>query len=203
MSKFHSVVNEFDTLINSYGFKCPKKMWYRSLVVLSKNLESNFYCFVIARVYEHNGALETTLWVAPIDRPDDGLDKLSANIKVQIGYTQLLDEDFFKRCEAKIVHLIEAGVLTSLVDASKRELANPSYRNERYEVYTQYILPFYHLVEETANNDMKILKNKKKCQEIIEQVYQKTTGRMKIFFDDVGLKATIDYIWEYCYIRSL
>lgn len=27
--------------------------------------------FVIARVYEHNGSLETTLWVAPIGRPDD------------------------------------------------------------------------------------------------------------------------------------
>ena len=50
MSEFHSVVNEFDTLINSYGFKCPKKLWYRSLVALSKHLEGDFYCFVIARV---------------------------------------------------------------------------------------------------------------------------------------------------------
>ena len=95
MSEFHSVVNEFDTLINSYGFKCPKKLWYRSLVALSKHLEGDFYCFVIASVYEHNGALETTLWVAPIGRPDDGLDKLSSNIKIHIGYTQILDEEFF------------------------------------------------------------------------------------------------------------
>ena len=63
MSEFHSVVDEFDILINSYGFKCPKKLWYRSLVALSKHLEGDFYCFVIARVYEHNGSLETTLWV--------------------------------------------------------------------------------------------------------------------------------------------
>ena len=65
------------------------------------------------------------------------------------------------------------------------------------------ILPFYHLVLEAANNDIKILKNKKKCQIIIEQVYQNTTGEMKIFFDKFGLKATIDYIWTYCYIHSL
>ena len=203
MSEFHSVVNEFDTLINSYGFKCPKKLWYRSLVALSKHLEGDFYCFVIARVYEHNGSLETTLWVAPIGRPDDGLDKLSANIKIHIGYTQILDEEFFKKCETKIIYLIEAGVLTALIGASKKELIKPSVSNRKYEVYTQYILPFYHLVLKAANNDIKILKNKKKTQVIIEQVYQNTTGEMKIFFDNYGLKATIDKFLELCYIHSL
>ena len=203
MSEFHSVVNEFDTLINSYGFKCPKKLWYRSLVALSKHLEGDFYCFVIASVYEHNGALETTLWVAPIGRPDDALDKLSANIKIHIGYTQILDEEFFKKCETKIIYLIEAGVLTALIGASKKELIKPSVSNRKYEVYTQYILPFYHLVLKAANNDIKILKNKKKTQVIIEQVHQNTTGEMKIFFDKYGIKATIDKIWELCYIYSL
>ena len=203
MSEFHSVVNEFDTLINSYGFKCPKKLWYRSLVALSKHLEGDFYCFVIASVYEHNGALETTLWVAPIGRPDDALDKLSANIKIHIGYTQILDEEFFKKCETKIIYLIEAGVLTALIGASKKELIKPSVSNRKYEIYTQYILPFYHLVLKAANNDIKILKNKKKTQVIIEQVYQNTTGEMKIFFDKYGIKATIDKIWELCYIYSL
>ena len=203
MSEFHSVVNEFDTLINSYGFKCPKKLWYRSLVALSKHLEGDFYCFVIASVYEHNGALETTLWVAPIGRPDDALDKLSANIKIHIGYTQILDEEFFKKCETKIIYLIEAGVLTALIGASKKELIKPSVSNRKYEVYTQYILPFYHLVLKAANNDIKILKNKKKTQVIIEQVHQNTTGEMKIFFDKYGIKATIDKIWQLCYIYSL
>ena len=203
MSEFHSVVNEFDTLINSYGFKCPKRLWYRSLVALSKHLEGDFYCFVIASVYEHNGALETTLWVAPIGRPDDALDKLSANIKIHIGYTQILDEEFFKKCETKIIYLIEAGVLTALIGASKKELIKPSVSNRKYEIYTQYILPFYHLVLKAANNDIKILKNKKKTQVIIEQVYQNTTGEMKIFFDNYGLKATIDKFLELCYIHSL
>ena len=203
MSEFHSVVNEFDTLINSYGFKCPKKLWYRSLVALSKHLEGDFYCFVIASVYEHNGALETTLWVAPIGRPDDALDKQSANIKIHIGYTQILDEEFFKKCETKIIYLIEAGVLTALIGASKKELIKPSVSNRKYEIYTQYILPFYHLVLKAANNDIKILKNKKKTQVIIEQVHQNTTGEMKIFFDKYGIKATIDKIWELCYIYSL
>ena len=203
MSEFHSVVNEFDTLINSYGFKCPKKLWYRSLVALSKHLEGDFYCFVIASVYEHNGALETTLWVAPIGRPDDALDKQSANIKIHIGYTQILDEEFFKKCETKIIYLIEAGVLTALIGASKKELIKPSVSNRKYEIYTQYILPFYHLVLKAANNDIKILKNKKKTQVIIEQVHQNTTGEMKIFFDKYGIKATIDKIWQLCYIYSL
>ena len=47
------------------------------------------------------------------------------------------------------------------------------------------------------------MKNKKKTQVIIEQVYQNTTGEMKIFFDKYGIKATIDKIWELCYIYSL
>ena len=50
---------------------------------------------------------------------------------------------------------------------------------------------------------LKILKNKKKTQVIIEQVHQNTTGEMKIFFDKYGIKATIDKIWELCYIYSL
>lgn len=131
------------------------------------------------------------------------MDKLSANIKVHIGYTQVLDEEFFKKCEAKIIHLIEAGVLTSLVEASNKELSNPSEINGRYEVYTNYILPFYRLVLEVTNNNIKVLKNKKLCQPFIEQVYQNTTGEMKNFFEKFGLKATIDYIWKYCYIHSL
>ena len=103
-------------------FSSPKKASRRGLLLFchSKN--------------EHNGSLEITLLVAPIDRPDDGLNNLSANIKVHIGYTQLLDEEFFKKCEAKIIHLIEAGVLTSFVEASKKELSNPSETNRKYEV---------------------------------------------------------------------
>ena len=90
-----------------------------------------------------------------------------------------------------------------MVEASKKELSNPSETNRKYEVYTKYILPFYHLMLEAANNDIKILKNKKKTQVIIEQVHQNTTGEMKIFFDNYGLKATIDKFLELCYIHSL
>ena len=100
---FSSVVAEFDQLLDQFDFKCPRKLWYAHLVALSKHLQGIFYCHVIARVHKHDGSLETTLWVGPIGRPDDGLDSLSANVKMQIGYNQTLDENFFKDGERKII----------------------------------------------------------------------------------------------------
>lgn len=203
MSEFHSVVNEFSNLINKFDFRSPKKLWYSHLVALSKHIEDIYYCYVIARVYKHDGSLETALWVGPVDRPDDGLNSLSANYKIQIGYNQTLDENFFRECERKIINLIEGGTLKSLLSASRKELADPSVRNRRYEVYTQYFLPFYERVLAEADNDKKILNGKKTCQPVIEKVFTTMDGGQKDFFDKLGIKATIDKIWELCYIYSL
>jgi hypothetical protein len=203
MSEFHTVVEEFNNLISEYDFKSPKKLWYDSLVVLSKHIEDIFYCYVIARGYKEDGSLKTTLWVGPLNRPDDGLENLSANIKVEIGYTQALDEEFFKNCETKIINLIEGGTLNSLLATSKKELAEPSVKTRKYEVYTQYLLPFYKMVLTEANNDKKVLNNKKKCQPVIEKVFSAIDGEKKEFFDKFGIKATVDKIWDMCYIYSL
>ncbi|MDR6567160.1 Imm25 family immunity protein [Chitinophaga ginsengisegetis] len=203
MSEFYSVVNEFEDLIKQFDFKQPKKLWYSHLVALSKHIEDIFYCYVIARVYKDDGSLQTTMWVGPIDRPDDGLSSLSAHIKVDIGYTQILDENFFRNCEKKIIHLIEEGTLTSLLATSKKELADPSVNNRRYEVYTAYLLPFFKKVLAVTDNDVKVLKSKVKCEAVIEKEFSNLEGEMKAFFDKFGLKATKDSIWELCYIYSL
>lgn len=100
-SEFHSVINEFQRLLNEYNFKCPKKLWYDDLICLSKHIIDIYYCYIIARVYKHNGSLEVTMWVGVIDRPDDGLENLSANIKIQIGYNQTCDETFSKNAKVK------------------------------------------------------------------------------------------------------
>lgn len=208
-SEFHSVINEFERLRNEFRFKCPQKLWYKDLVVLCKHIVDIYYCYVIARVYRHNvlymhnGALETTMWVGVIDRPDDGLDSLSANIKIQIGYNQNLDANFFKECECKIINIIESGSLTYLLRASQRELEIPSIRNKRYEVFTQYLLPFYKMVLVEANYNKKVLNRKKDCQVIIKNIFDNLSGDMKIFFDKLGINGTIDTIWELCYIYSL
>lgn len=203
MSDFFSVVDEFDNLISNFDFKCPKKLWYSNLVALSKHIEDIYYCYIIARVHKNDGSLETTLWVGPINRPDDGLENLSANIKMQIGYDQTLDEYFFKNCENKIINLIEEGTLSSLLSASKKDLVVPSVKNRRYEVYTQFLLPFFYKVLEAAGNDKKTLNSKKKCALIIEKVFMSLEGEMRIFFDQLGIKSTIDKSWELCYVYSL
>jgi hypothetical protein len=201
--EFWSVVDEFDELTSKFDFKRARKLWYPHLVAMSKHLEGIFYCYVIARVHCHDGALEATLWVGPVDRPDDGLDNLSANIKVQIGYSQTLDESFFKNCERKIIQLIEAGTLRSLVSTSQKELAEPSVRNRRYEVYTRYMLPFFDRVVAQAGNDKRTLSSKKHCRPIVENVFAGLDGDIKAFFDKLGIKATTDKVWELCYVHSL
>lgn len=203
MSEFFSVVNEFEEMIQRFDFKQPKKLWYPHLVAFTKHIEDVFYCYVIARVYKHDGSLQTTMWVGPVDRPDDGLESLSAHIKMDIGYTQILDEEFFRNCEKKIIRLIEEGTLTSLLATSKKELADPSVRNRRYEVYTAYFLPFFRKILEVTGNDVKVLKSKAKCEAVIEKELLNLEGETKAFFEKLGPKATKDKIWELCYIYSL
>jgi len=203
-SEFHSVINEFQRLLNEYNFKCPKKLWYDDLICLSKHIIDIYYCYIIARVYKHNGSLEVTMWVGVIDRPDDGLENLSANIKIQIGYNQTCDETFFKECEGKIVNIIESGSLVNLINVSQKEMKTPSFHNGRYEVFTLYLMPFYKMVLEQANYNKKILNSKKNCRVIIENIFNNNlSGEMKMFFDKLGLNSTIDIIWELCYIYSL
>ncbi|QXU41135.1 immunity protein 25 [Pedobacter sp. D749] len=201
-SGFHDVVNDFEILIKEYEFKLPKKLWYDNIVVLSKHIESIFYCFIIARVNKLDGSLQKDLWVGPLNRPDDGLENLSANIKVKIGYTQVLEEDFFKNCESKIINLISGQRLTYLVNSSKKELEKPSFNNYRYTVFTAFILPFCKIVISAAKEEKK-LNSKKEVGLIIEKIFPELTGEMSDFFNKLGVKGTKEKIWELCYIYSL
>jgi len=203
MSEFYSVAKEFEHLTKDYGFKSPKKLWYSNLVALTKHIDDIFFCHVIARVWKHDGSLQTDLWVAPIDRPDDGLERLTASINIRIGYTQTLDETFFQNCEAKIIGLLNSHVIENLVESSKNELEKPSFKNQRYEVYTQYLLPFFRMVLIESNKDKKKLKDKKITESIIEEALLKIPSEMKKFFDKLGKQATKEAIWELCYIYSL
>ncbi|EEI89716.1 hypothetical protein HMPREF0765_4621 [Sphingobacterium spiritivorum ATCC 33300] len=47
------------------------------------------------------------------------------------------------------------------------------------------------------------MKDKKKCQALIENEFATLSSDKKVFFDQLGLKATQDKIWELCYIYSL
>ena len=48
-SEFHSVINEFQRLLNEYNFKCPKKLWYDDLICLSKHIIDIYYCYIIGK----------------------------------------------------------------------------------------------------------------------------------------------------------
>lgn len=203
MLDFITVTSEFENLTKYWGFKCLKKLCYKNLVVFSKRLDDFYYCYVIARVYKEDASLETALWVGPIDRPDDGLYNLSANFKIEIGYDQTLDKFFFKKCEKRIIHILENGIIDSLLIASQKELSSPSFKNQRYNVYTKFLFPFFKTIIQKSENKKNILTNKKQLQLIIEQSLLSVNSEEKIFFETLGLKSTVEKIWELCYIHAL
>lgn len=100
-SEFHSVINEFQRLLSEYNFKCPKKLWYDDLICLSKHIIDIYYCYIIARVYKHNGSLEVTMWVGVIDRPDDGLKICQQTSRSRLDITQPTMKLFSKNVKAK------------------------------------------------------------------------------------------------------
>lgn len=203
MSNFHCIVSEFTRLTSLYGFKPLKKLWYANLIAFGKHLEGDFYCYVIARRYVHNEAIETTLWVGPIDRPDDGLDSLSAHIKLTIGYEQIANESFFLSCESKIINLINTGVLNSLLKLSQQELLCPSNINERHKVYSQYFLPLYRILINKANGNKHKLRHKKEFRLIFEMVYPDLDDNISFFCEDIGLSNIEKMLWAMCYIYAI
>lgn len=204
MSDFHDVVNEFTELIEKYEFVLPKKLWYDNIVVFSKRIEDIIFCHVIARVFKQNGSLQTDLWVAPIDRPDDGLENLSAGIKTQIDFVKEPGELFFKRCEKKILSLLEDQTfLSNKIEISKHELRNPTLKNRRYTVYTTYELPMFREILLYTNFERKVLKSKKDVYSISEILFKKLTGDKKKYFNLFGLQNTKEIMWQFCYLYSL
>lgn len=111
------------------------------LVCFCKHLEDIYYSYIIFRLSQSN-SINVSLWVGPIDRPDDGLYSLSANIELKIVANTLYNESLIENCHNRINNVIDSNILSNLIIVSKRELTTPSFGLERNYVYNNFILPF-------------------------------------------------------------
>lgn len=203
-SDFHSVIkNGFEYLYNKHGFKDVKRMKLSDRVTLMKHLEGMHYCYVIVKRHSYNNTIETLMYVGVLEYPDDGLDSLSANIKIQVGHDSESNKRFFEECAEKIGRLLEPTRLNLLIAESDKELQCPSSHLERHKIYTLYELPFYKKVVEKADNNKKILKDQKLCKAIIADIYANLDNEAKSFFYKMKLDWTIKDIWDLCYISTL
>lgn len=204
VSNFHSVVkNEFEYLYKEHGFKDVRRIRLSDRVTLMKHLGGTHYCYVIVKKHSYNHTIETLIYVGVLEYPDDRLDRLSANIKIQVGHDSESNKRFFEECTEKINILLESTRLSLLIAESDKELKCPSSHLERHKVYTMYELPFYRKVVEKANYDKKILKDQKLCKAIIADVYANLDNEAKSFFHKMKLDWTIKDIWDLCYISTL
>lgn len=82
-SDFHSVVkNEFEYLYKRHGFKEVRRLRFQDRVTLMKHLDDTHYFYVIVKKNNYNQTIETIVYVGVLEYPDDGLDNLSANIRI-------------------------------------------------------------------------------------------------------------------------
>lgn len=203
-SDFHSVVkNGFEYLYKRHGFKEVRRIRFQDRVTLMKHLDDTHYFYVIVKKNNYNQTIETIVYVGVLEYPDDGLDSLSANIRIQVGLDCESDKRFFEECTEKINILLEPTKLSLLIAESDKEFKCPSSHLERHKVYTRYELPFYKKVVEKANCNKKVLKDKKMCKAIIADIYANLDNEAKSFFRKIGLDSTIKYIWDLCYISTL
>ncbi len=194
------IVKTIETSSHIDGYKCLNKLCYKDLFVFCKHLEDIYYSYIIFRLSQSN-SINVSLWVGPIDRPDDGLYSLSANIELKIVANTLYNESLIENCHNRINNVIDSNILSNLITVSKRELTTPSFGLERNYVYNNFILPFFQLVIEKCK-DKAVLRDKKKTAPIIIDIYNKLNQKQKSFFCKIGKDETVNIIWELCYIYS-
>ena len=183
------ILKKFTLLINSFGFKTPKRFWHKNMVSFIKRLDDIHYCYIIIDAYKNNPVevFRINLWVGPICFPDDSLSSLSANIKLEISKANTMTDIFLEASEKKIRNLIETDVVNTLINFSKREIDSPSIKNHRYEVYTKYLLPFFLNTIRKADGNL----------------FNNLEGENKEYFDRFTLPTTIEYISDYCYLYTI
>lgn len=194
------IIKTLETSTNIDGYKCLNKLCYKDLFVFCKHLEDIYYSYIIFRLKQSN-SISVSLWVGPIDRPDDGLYSLSANIELNIITNFPYNESLIENCHDRISYLINSNVLSNLIIVSKKELSIPSFGVERNSIYNNFILPFFQLTIEKCN-DKAILRDKKKIAPVIIDIYKKLSQEQKSFFCKIGKDETVNIIWELCYIYS-
>jgi hypothetical protein len=121
-------------LQNECGFVAARKLAIKDFVSFVKRHSEDAYFYVFVNDGRSgNAPLDVSLWVAPPHTPDDGLDNLYVGFKTRIAESFSVTDEFFHRCDDRIVQLIPH--LDGLAERVTRELHAPSFLTKRLQVY--------------------------------------------------------------------
>lgn len=126
MSAFHEICEDFSRLISEFEFVPLYALWPSNEIILGKVVVEPEGIFSYVRAgTSKNGAFWTTLWIAPLDGIDDGLDANCAAIQIPISENFNVDGSYYRSCEERLLKLLPEAFL--LAEPVRREIASPSY----------------------------------------------------------------------------
>ncbi len=146
-----NVFDVFSQLCEKHGFVPAKAMAGKHFASLVKKLSDEAYAYVFVHDGRSgDGELVVSVWISPLHAPDDGLDKLNVGYKILIASAFDVDDEFFHRCEERIVNLLPAlGALSEVVET---ELSHHTLRSQRWEAY-QHERQAFASLNAIANNE--------------------------------------------------
>jgi hypothetical protein len=135
MQTFYSAVKEaFDGLRTIHGFVRVPAGMSSTLVSFMRRETADVCTYIFIRDERRgSGSVQTHVWIAPIDFPGDGLDRLGVGYKVLIGETWEFDHSFLKLSAQKVESFI--SVVKGISDVVRDELRRPIFRTKRLEMY--------------------------------------------------------------------
>lgn len=126
MSAFHEISKDFSRLISEFDFVPLYALWPPNEVIFGKTIVEAEGIFSYVRAgTSKDGAFWTSLWIAPLDGINDGLDANCAAIQIPISENYNIDDSYYRSCEEKVLKLLPEAF--SLAEAVRREIASPSY----------------------------------------------------------------------------
>lgn len=129
-----NVFNVFSRLCERHGFVPAAAMAGKHFASLVKKVTDECYAYVFAHDGRPgDGELVVSVWIAPPHSPDDGLDKLNVGYKVLIASAYDVEDEFFYRCEERIIYLLP--ILGAFSEVISRAISCQTCRSQRWTAY--------------------------------------------------------------------
>lgn len=223
MASFASeVFKQFSALIEKHEFKPAKGLDYDAFASLVRRSSQDICNYIFVRDDRSGrGDLSAQLWVAPIDFPDDGLDKLGVGFKIWLGATRQLEENFLPGLVKRVEILLPAT--EALAASVIQEFSAPIFPTRKIYTYRLERTAFDFIREFSATTAGSYWKDafgiarsvtlgkgkysqlEKKCVECAERLFHESTNLTRIDSDyfERNPKFTGSRLSKQIYIETL
>lgn len=153
-------------------------------------------CFYLIMHQSGDSGIQTNIWVAPLDTPDDGLDALGLGLCLDLGSTADAYDSYISRVSGKISLILENA--SSFVPLIIAELEHPRGLTPRGQDYLQDILVFEKLNSSQNDNWQQFLREfSEKARENAkyETLQTLTEATLSHIMQDEKMKPILD-LWK-------